>query len=219
MTSSAAIASAVAPRGAHGRSPGGQLARAARDQRRGCTTRRDGPAKPSRREKSSSAARAPERRRVLRDDGEPGLDDVGERDVVEADVRDRALEPEVVDGADGLDGDEVLAREERGRRVLGEQQLARDRVRRVVGVADERGLLADAVARERVAIAPQALGGRVQLGAVAQKRDAAVAVLDEVRDRGAAPPALSVRTTSASTKLAGRSTKTSATPAARSRCR
>ena len=142
----------------------------------GCTTRRDGPVKPSRREKSSSAALRPSAGGVLGDDREPRLDHVGQGDVVEADVRDLALQPEVVDGADGVDGDEVLAREERGRRVVGEQQLARDRVGRVVGAAHERGPLADPVAGERVAVAAQALGRGVELGAVAEEGDAAMAV-------------------------------------------
>ena len=52
----------------------------------------------------------------------------------------------------------------------------------VVDSADEGRLLADAVAGQRVAVAAQALGRRVQLGAIAQEGDAAMAVVDEVRD-------------------------------------
>ncbi|HEX5898638.1 MAG TPA: hypothetical protein VFY32_04505 [Solirubrobacteraceae bacterium] len=53
---------------------------------------------------------------------------MGERHVVDADEGDIALHVHVMDRADGVDGNEVLAREERGRRVLDEQQLAGQRV-------------------------------------------------------------------------------------------
>ena len=91
--------------------PGRELARAARDQRRRDARRAaTGPSSPSRRANSSSAALRPSAVGVLGDDREPGLDDVGERDVVEADERDVVLQAEVVERAHGADRDEVLAR-------------------------------------------------------------------------------------------------------------
>ena len=48
--------------------------------------------------------------RMLRNDRDAGLDDVGELDVVEADKGDRLVQFEVVQRLRGADGDDVLGR-------------------------------------------------------------------------------------------------------------
>jgi hypothetical protein len=55
--------------------------------------------------------------RVLRDRGDGRLQQVARLDVVEADERDLVLEAELLQRADGPDGAEVLAREDRRGRV------------------------------------------------------------------------------------------------------
>jgi hypothetical protein len=60
----------------------------------GTTIWRDGPSRPSRRSNRSCAARSPISRGILRDHGDRRLDEVAERDVVEADVRDGVVDAE-----------------------------------------------------------------------------------------------------------------------------
>ena len=71
---------------------GPQLAGAADDERPGrARPPALGPSKPSSRANSSSAARRPRRRRILRQHRQPRGDDVAEHDIVEADERDGPL--------------------------------------------------------------------------------------------------------------------------------
>ena len=152
-----------------------QLAGAARDERRREDDLPRRPVGAVEAREEQLRRRAPEPGRVLGEDGQPRLDDVAEHDVVEADERDRAREPEVVQRPHGVDRDEVLAREDGGRRVVAEQQLAR-RLVRVGGarhrVAHERLIGSEAVARERRLEAAQALGRGVEVGAIAEEADA-----------------------------------------------
>src|SRR5262249_60008129 len=75
--------------------------------------------------------------RILSCHGDRRLDDIGERDVVEADKRDPALEPGAAQRTDAADREEVLACEERRRRVGEREQLA-DGARGGFGIPEAR---------------------------------------------------------------------------------
>ena len=101
------------------------LARPARDQAGG---HHDEPLRrlePASRANSSSPARRPSAYGSWATTVMPGLDEVAEHDVVESDERDLALQAELAQRPDRADRDQVLAGEQRRRRVRAEQQLAR----------------------------------------------------------------------------------------------
>jgi hypothetical protein len=112
--------------------------------------------------------------RVLRDHGEPGLQQLAEDDVVEADDRDLAAAVEGAQGERGADRDQVLAGEERCRRVGIAEEFDRGLARAfAVGEAEpfERRRALDAGRGERIVVAPESFGGRVDRGAIAEKGD------------------------------------------------
>ena len=91
----------------------------------------------------------------------------------------------VVERAQRFDRDQVLAGEQRGRRVVRAQQPGGQVVgvgRSMPGVADQVGILGDARLGQRGSIAGEAFEGGVDAGTVAEERDAPVAVGDQMGD-------------------------------------
>ena len=85
---------------------------------------------------------------------------------------------------------------------------------------DQVEILSEAVLRERLAVPPQTLGGGEHVRPVAEEADPAMARRDQVGDRGArAADVVGDAPRRRRGSPGGRSTKTSATPAARSRSR
>lgn len=121
----------------------------------------------------------------LTDDGECGAEDVGEREVVEADEGDLFGDVDVErgDGAENVTrGDVVGSEDGRGRMRLregGAQEFKRGE--RVFGVEEARGL--EAGGAHGLGVASEARVNGVDLLAETDEADALVAVLDEVLSR------------------------------------
>ena len=139
----------------HGRARQVDLARPARDQlhRDDVVHRRRRVAVESSEQKVGR--RPADRLRILGDDRDRRVEDVGERDVVEADQRDPAFEPGAPERPDAADREEVLAGEERRRRV-GEREQRLDGGRGGFGVTksgpDQLVVAADPGLLERLAV-------------------------------------------------------------------
>src|SRR3954447_13778330 len=120
--------------------------------------------------------------RILSSDGDRRLDDIGERNVVEADQRDPAFEPGASQRSYAADREEVLAREECRRRVGEGEQLV-DGARGGLGISetgsDERVVLVDTGSVECLSVPPETLLGRRDRREIAEEADAAMAVGEE----------------------------------------
>jgi hypothetical protein len=130
--------------------------------------------------------RAPDRLRILRDDGDRRVEHAGERDVVEADQRDLAFATGVAKGADAADREQVLPGEEGGRRLRQCEQLV-DRASSRLGVpqlgADQAVVDLDVSGSECLLIAMQPFLRRRDREQVAEKADLPMAAVEEVGDR------------------------------------
>ena len=124
---------------------------------------------------------------VLTYDGERRLDQVGHREVVEADEGDLVDQSRGPQGTDGSDGDDVASGKDRGRRV-GQLQQPRHHLGGLVLAADavdeQRGIEGDPCLLDRRAVPRSALHGRLDVVQVAQHCDPAVSTGGEMGGRG-----------------------------------
>ena len=95
---------------------------------------------------------------------------------------------ERVHGPDRADRDQVLGREQRRGRIAAAEQLACGLIRidsTELRMADQLEILSEAVLRERLPVAPQALRGGEHVRPVTEEPDPAMPGGDQVGDRGA----------------------------------
>ena len=120
---------------------------------------------------------------VLCDDGQAGVEEFGELEVVEADVGDGCARAEFGEGAQRSEREQVLCAEDRGWRFRGEEELTSRRVC-VGGVGevgpDELGVLGDVVLVECLVVSAAALERGVDGLAAAEEGDPAVPRGDQV---------------------------------------
>ncbi len=116
----------------------------------------------------------------------PGCDEVAEDDVVEADERHLALPAELAQRPDRADRDQVLAGEQRRRRVAAARAARAPRARRAsLSTSSVRSSSGMRAPPQRLVVAAPALGRGEHRQAVAEEGDPAVAVGDQVLDRRA----------------------------------
>jgi soluble P-type ATPase len=163
--------------------PAGDLARAALDQagRHDVHAGLGGvPVNPPEQDLGGEGADAGD---VLGDDGDRGIEHVGERDVVEADQGDLVLQAVGAQCPDGTEGDQVLAAEDGGGPLTARQQRPDGGLGRLGGVqvaVDRSGRQSGPP--QRVLVAGVPVGGGGDRGEVAEERDGAVPVRDQVLD-------------------------------------
>ena len=124
--------------------------------------------------------------RVLRDDGDAGLDDAGERDVVEADVRHLPLPAHGRERCPRPERQQVLRREHGRGCARGPEQLADGPLSRLRGadIAPDQGLVfRDAALAERGLVAAVAFRGRGSVAQVSEEPDPRVPVSHQVGHR------------------------------------
>jgi hypothetical protein len=84
--------------------------------------------------KEQLRGKGPHGRGILGDDGDPRIDQLGERDVVKPDVRNGSLHPHGSQRHPGSHGQQVLGGEDRGRGGTCHQQVMRGLLGRLRGV-------------------------------------------------------------------------------------
>src|SRR5260370_33445759 len=128
--------------------------------------------------------------RVLGDDGDAGLEEVGEQDVVEADQGHTRMQSEPSEGAEGPDSNQVLSGEEGGRRVRAAEQFVRGRF----GLFDSTQVEThdsfvelDLLLGQLFGIAAVTIGGGGDAAQVAQITDADMPLLDQMAEPASHP--------------------------------